>query len=427
MKKPSKILYFGKKALAFLLSVLVLSLAVFYVSRLAPGDPLVSYYGDRAEKLTPQERAQAEEKLGLDEPIFTQYVRWAQNALHGDFGISYKYKMPAAEVIASRAGNTLLLGGIGFVLIFTLSLLLGMLCARREGTLFDRAVCKLGTITSCIPEFWLSLLLILIFAIELRVLPSSGAYSIGQQNNIADRAAHLILPLAVVVLGHLWYYAYMIRNRLLDEMRADYVLLAKAKGLTRRAVMLRHCLRNTMPTYLSIMAISVPHVLGGTYIVEAVFSYPGLGTLAYESARYKDYNLLMLLSLLTLAACGTTQGDTTDTADTADSSQTAADITQDAQDNAQNDAQGDTQENVQNDTQEGSTDSSKNDGKIKPLPDALDLSSLTSGTVAASFDASSLKEVGGQLQLSFTVYNYEKFDAADISGLKAGDVLVVSG
>lgn len=133
---------------------------------------------------------------------------------------------------------------------------------------------------------------------------------------------------------------------------------------------------------------------------------------------------LMLLSLLTLAACGTTQGDTTDTAD---SSQTAADTTQDAQDNAQNDAQGDTQENAQNDTQEGSTDSSKNDSKIKPLPDALDLSSLTSGTVAASFDASSLKEVDGQLQLSFTVYNYEKFDAADISGLKAGDVLVVSG
>ena len=282
MKKPSKILYFGKKALAFLLSVLVLSLAVFYVSRLAPGDPLVSYYGNRAEKLTPQvhavlvpeqEREQAEEKLGLDEPIFPQYVRWAQNALHGDFGISYKYKMPAGEVIASRAGNTLLLGGVGFVLIFTLSLLLGMFCAQREGTLFDRAVCKLGTITSCIPEFWLSLLLILIFAIELRMLPSSGAYSIGQQNNIAARTA-------------------------LDEMRADYVLLAKAKGLTRRAVMLRHCLRNTMPTYLSIMAISVPHVLGGTYIVETVFSYPGLGTLAYESARYKDYNLLMLLSLL---------------------------------------------------------------------------------------------------------------------------------
>ena len=133
---------------------------------------------------------------------------------------------------------------------------------------------------------------------------------------------------------------------------------------------------------------------------------------------------LMLLSLLTLAACGTTLGDTTDTAD---SSQTAADTTQDAQDNAQNDAQGDTQENAQNNTQEGSKNDGKIDSKIKPLPDELNLSSLTSGTVAASFDASSLKEVDGQLQLSFTVYNYEKFDAADISGLKAGDVLVVSG
>ena len=133
---------------------------------------------------------------------------------------------------------------------------------------------------------------------------------------------------------------------------------------------------------------------------------------------------LMLLSLLTLAACGTTQSDTTDSTD---SSQTAVDATHDAQDTAPNDAQGDTQENAQNDTQEGSKDSSKNDGKIKPLPDTLDLSSLTSGTVAASFDASSLKEVDGQLQLSFTVYNYEKFDAADISGLKAGNVLVVSG
>ena len=129
---------------------------------------------------------------------------------------------------------------------------------------------------------------------------------------------------------------------------------------------------------------------------------------------------LMLLSLLTLAACGTTQGDTTDSTD---SSQTAADATHDAQDTAPNDAQDDTQEGSKDDSKEGS----RIDGKIKPLPDELNLSSLTSGTVAASFDASSLKEVDGQLQLSFTVYNYEKFDAADISGLKAGDVLVVSG
>lgn len=105
--------------------------------------------------------------------------------------------------------------------------------------------------------------------------------------------------MTVVVLSHLWYYAYMLRNKLLEEVRADYVLLARAKGLSRRTILLRHCLRNALPSYLSLMAISVPHILGGTYVVETVFSYPGIGTLAYESARYKDYNLLMVLCILT--------------------------------------------------------------------------------------------------------------------------------
>jgi peptide/nickel transport system permease protein len=294
----SRLVYCGKKVLLFFLSVFLLSAVTFYVSRLAPGDPLVSYYGDRVEKMTPAEREWAEEKLGLSDPISVQYVRWLGNALRGDFGISYKYKMDVAEVIGSRAGNTLLLGGVGFVLIFVGSLLLGALCAWFEDRPLDRIICKIGTVTSCIPEFWLSLVLILIFSVTLRWLPSSGAYSTGGSSGVMDRIVHLILPMSVVVLSHLWYYAYLIRNRVLEEVRADYVLLAKSKGLSRRSVLFRHCLRNAIPAYLSLMAISVPHVLGGTYIVEAVFSYPGLGTLSYESARYQDYNLLMLLCVL---------------------------------------------------------------------------------------------------------------------------------
>ena len=290
--------YWAGRVLMFAASVFVLSVVVFYVSRLAPGDPLVSYYGDRVEKMSPEEREWAEERLGLNDPVPVQYARWLENALHGDFGISYKYKMDVVDVIAARAGNTMLLGGVGFVLVFGLALLLGVACAWREDGLLDRIICRAGTVTSCIPEFWLALMLILIFAIWLGWLPSSGAYAIGKSGDIASRAVHLILPVSVVVIGHLWYYAYMVRNRILEEMRADYVLLARAKGLGKRAVMFRHCLRNSLASYLSIMAISVPHVMGGTYIVEAVFSYPGLGTLSYESARYKDYNLLMLLCLI---------------------------------------------------------------------------------------------------------------------------------
>lgn len=290
--------YVGKKTLVFLISVLALSAVVFYVAHLAPGDPLVSYYGDRVEKMSPDEREWAMERLGLNAPVHVQYVRWLYCALQGDFGISYKYKVDVLEVISGRVVNTLLLGGIGFLLMFALALAVGMMCAWFEGRLPDRILCRVGTISSCIPEFWLSLVLILIFAVSLRVLPSSGAYSAGKAGDAADRAKHLILPLAVVVLNHLWYYTYMIRNKLLEEVRADYVLFARAKGLSRGEILRRHCLRGILPSYLSIMAVSVPHVLGGTYIVETVFSYPGLGTLAYESARYQDYNLLMVLSVL---------------------------------------------------------------------------------------------------------------------------------
>ena len=296
--KRNRMVYYGEKILVFILSVFLLSLAVFYVSRLAPGDPLVSYYGDRVEKMSPQERAWAEDRLGLNAPIHVQYTRWLRDAFQGDFGISYKYKMDVVEVISGRIGNTLLLGGTGFLLIFALSLLLGVLCAWYEDRPLDRIVCKIGTAVSCIPEFWLALVFILLFAVSLGWLPSSGAYSVGKSGDWGDRLHHLILPLSIVVINHLWYYAYMVRNRILEEVRADYVLLAKSKGLTKKRIMFRHCRRSAIPSYLSIMAVSVPHVLGGTYIVEAVFSYPGLGTLSYESARYKDYNLLMLLCIL---------------------------------------------------------------------------------------------------------------------------------
>ena len=299
MTHRNPVVYYGKKLLIFVISVLLLSLAVFYISRLAPGDPLMSYYGERVEKMSVAEKEAAREKLGLNDPIHVQYVRWLEGAVHGDFGISFKYKQDVLEVIGARIGNTLALGGIGFVLTFLGALGLGILCAWQEDRPVDKILCKGGTVLSCIPEFWLSLVLILVFSVTMRVLPSSGAYDVGQKHNIGNRVWHLVLPMTVVVLEHLWYYAYMIRNKLLEETRADYVLLAKSKGLSKKDIMFRHCLRNILPSYISLMAISVPHVLGGTYIVETVFSYPGIGALSYESAQYHDYNLLMVLCLMT--------------------------------------------------------------------------------------------------------------------------------
>ena len=294
-----KMVSFGKKLLILIVSIFILSVITFAMSRLAPGDPLASYYGDRVERMSTQERQHAIERLGLDGSIITQYGDWLKEAAHGDFGISFKYKQDVTDVISGRLLNTLLLGGIGYILTFALALLVAVICAFREGSLLDRIIIKVGTITSCIPEFWLSLVLILIFGVTLHLLPSSGAYAVGQESSIASRLEHMILPLTVLVLSHLWYYAYMLRNKLLDEIREDYVLLARAKGLTKRQVMWRHCVRNMLPTMISIMAISINHIIEGTYIIEMVFSYPGIGTLAFESAKYHDYNMLMVLVILT--------------------------------------------------------------------------------------------------------------------------------
>ncbi len=291
--------YYGLKILQFALILFLISLVVFVISRLAPGDPLRAFYGDGVERMSTEERQAAEERLGLDKPILEQYGIWLENAFHGDFGISFQYKQDVLQVIGNVYGNTLLLGGVSYVLTFALAIGLGVFCAMREDSLVDRIICKIGAAVNCMPSFWVALLLILIFCVNLRLLPSSGAYDVGMAEDWGSRLLHLILPVAVMVLGHLWYYAYMIRNKLLFETRQDYVLLCRAKGLSRRAVMYRHCLRNIMPSVVAVMAIAVPHILGGTYVVEKVFSYPGLGTLSFESAQYHDYNMLMVICLIT--------------------------------------------------------------------------------------------------------------------------------
>ncbi|WP_253197317.1 ABC transporter permease [Clostridium algidicarnis] len=295
----NNIIYTIKKGVQFILIIFLLSITVFYMSRLSPGDPLASYYGEGVKRMNTTQKLEAMKRLGLNEPIYKQYTSWLSNAAHGEFGISYKYKQDVVTVIENVYKNTVILGGLSYVLTFLFALLLGIFCALHEDKLIDKVICKVGTVTTSIPPFWIALVLILIFSINLRILHSSGAYAMGKSKNYISRIEHLVLPLAVMILSHLWYYTYIIRNKLVEEMRQDYVLLCKVKGLSKKKIIYKDCLRNIMPSYISIMAMSVPHILGGTYVVEKVFSYPGLGTLSFESAKYHDYNMLMVLCLIT--------------------------------------------------------------------------------------------------------------------------------
>ncbi|MBR5337980.1 MAG: ABC transporter permease [Lachnospiraceae bacterium] len=302
VKKHPVIKKIIKRILLFVVVLFVLSLVAFCLARLAPGDPLQSFYGDKLDTMSEVEKQMARERLGLDSDILTQYGRWFVNALGGDFGLSFKYKMPVIDVVSPLIGNSLLLGVTAYIVIFVLATVLAVFCVLHEDKFIDKLICKVGTVLYYTPAFWLGVVLVLIFSINLGWLPSSGAYDVGKANDVGNRMIHMVLPLIVMIASHLWYYGYMIRNKLLDEVRKDYVLLAKSKGCTRREIVWKHCLRNVAPTIVSIMAISIPHVTGGTVVVESVFNYPGIGGLAVESAKYHDYNLLMVVVLITGAA-----------------------------------------------------------------------------------------------------------------------------
>ncbi len=291
--------YAAKKLAELALAMLALSVIIFALSRLAPGDPLRAYYGDGLERMSTEQKARAEEKLGLNEPLPVQYIKWAGGAIHGDFGISYKYKRPVTEVISGVWMNTLLLGGVSFILIFLGAFILGGFCAMRAGSRTDRMICRIGVVTSSVPEFFLAILLLLFLAVKLPLFPTGGAYDIGASGSLLSRLYHAVLPIATMVIAHLWYYSFMARNLLTDEAGKDYVLLCKAKGLSRKAVMRKHMMRNIMPQMITVMATALPHILAGTYIVEMIYSYPGIGKLAFESAKYLDYNMLMVTTLIT--------------------------------------------------------------------------------------------------------------------------------
>lgn len=279
--------------------LLILSLVVFLLARACPGDPLRSWYGDGVDRMSEVQKKTMRHSLGLDQPVLNQYGIWLWNLLHGNLGISLKYKQPVTAVIGNCLGNTLVLGLISYLATFLLAFRWGESCVLQEGSHRDRWLQRLGVVTGNIPSFFLGLVLILIFAVQIPLFPTGGAYSYGMQGNLANRIWHLVLPCGVLVLGHVGYYGLMVRNLLAEEIRKDYVLLHKAQGIPSQRIVRKFCRKNILSAMIPAMAMAVPHLLGGTYVVEMVFSYPGLGTLALESALYKDYNLLMAVTLMT--------------------------------------------------------------------------------------------------------------------------------
>lgn len=267
--------------------LLGVSLVAFFVLRLAPGDPvLLITQGDA----TPEEIEAIRRNLGLDQSIFVQYFAWLGNVVTGDLGRSLYTAQPVLSELLDRFPNTLILAFSAILLAIVFGMPLGILAATRRGTAFDSSSMVVSVMGWSMPNFWLGLMLIVVFGVWLRWLPTGGMYDImAMEPRFSDLLAHLILPTLTLATAHMAYVARFTRSSLLEVLSQDYIRTARAKGLPGWLVVFRHALRNSLIPIISVLGVTVGNLLGGAVIVESVFSWPGIGSLMVQSIMNRDF------------------------------------------------------------------------------------------------------------------------------------------
>lgn len=280
-----------------------MSFVVYGLIGLMPGDPIDLQLSADPD-MTPADAARLRAIHGLDRPFLARYLAWLGAALQGDLGTSRVFARPAAGVLADHLGNTLLLMGLSLALATATALPAGLLAAARRGSWIDRALNAAALAGASVPSFWLGLMLIILFAVRLGWLPAGGAATPGA-DGVADRAAHLVLPVLTLALPTAGILTRFVRAAVLEASAADHVRTARAKGAGPARVLLRHVLPNAMPSILTITALNLGGVVSGALVVETLFAYRGMGKLIYDSIMANDYNTalagLLLATLVTLA------------------------------------------------------------------------------------------------------------------------------
>lgn len=267
--------------------LLVVGVVVFALVHLTPGDPAAVILGDRA---TPEDIERLREQLGLNEPLPVQFVHWFGNMLRLDFGESIFLGEPVMQALRDRAEPTILLTLYALLFQVVIGVPAGVLAAVRHNSILDRVLTVIAISGSAIPTFFLGILLILIFAVRLRWLPSGGYVPLGE-----DPVAHvkaMLLPAFALGFSAAGLIARMVRSSMLDVMREDYVRTAFAKGVPEKLVIIRHALRNALIPALTVIGISAGALLGGAVVTETVFTIPGMGRLVVQSIARRDYPVI---------------------------------------------------------------------------------------------------------------------------------------
>jgi ABC-type dipeptide/oligopeptide/nickel transport system permease component len=280
--------YAVRRLLLLLPMAFIVSAIVFWAMRMIPIDPAELVVGPYA---TMEQRELARHELGLDRSVPVQYGIYLGRALHGDLGRSLKSGKPIGELIRATLPNTLLLGGVALGLAYLIAIPLGVVAAVRQNSVVDQGAMAFALIGISVPNFWLGLLLVLLFAVNLHWLPATGAGS----------ASHLILPAVTLGLQFTAIVARMTRSSVLEVLRQDFVRALHAKGLQRSRVVYVHALKNAVIPVISLLGLHLGGVVGGSVIVETIFAWPGMGLLLVNAILQRDYPVVQ--AVLTLLGC----------------------------------------------------------------------------------------------------------------------------
>lgn len=267
-----------------------ITILVFLLVDLAPGD-LTDLMGEGSTSTTEQTAMEA--AFGLDQPLPARYVTWLAGLFHGDLGRSYHYGQDVSDLIAQRIGPSLILTGTGVLLAVAIAIPLGVLAAWKPKGLWDR-LAHLFTISgSAVPGFFLALVAIFLFSVRLGWLPSSGMYQTAGGGDLGDLLRHLILPAGIIGVSNVGSILRQTQSACLEVMGEDYIMTARAKGLREGAVVVRHALRSALIPVLTSILTHIPHIIGGSVVVERIFGWPGMGSLIFSAVSGRDYNVVM--------------------------------------------------------------------------------------------------------------------------------------
>lgn len=274
--------------------LILISILSFGLLELAPGDPADAYINPL---MSAQDIENIRVNMGLDKPVYIRYLSWLKNTLSGNLGISYINHMPVTEQITEKMGNTFILMGTSLIFSILVAIPLGIFLAVNKNSITSKISSIFNYIGVSIPSFWIGMILISIFSVKFNVFPSGGMHTIGN-DSLGDLVKHLVLPVITLGLYNTAIFTNYVEASVSEQLKKQYVVTARAKGLSEKVILFKHVLKNSLTSLVTILGMSIQKLVTGAFVTEVVFSWPGMGRLMIDSIFSRDYTIIMAITML---------------------------------------------------------------------------------------------------------------------------------